>query len=253
MNALSMMLVAGLLLGATAAAGQDGFAGVVPGGLRAGDGTTETFGTGSLTVFPMPAVNFNPRTSGDTYDALFLPAGPGLDLYAVSGEFRAAPVIPNGAQIERIALRACDTDPNAAVTVSFAACAVGGSSCSLAGFTSTTVTGTPGCVEVSDPVFPLVVDNQTAPILVRVTTGTTSATTFSLVKLYYRLRVSPAPATATFNDVPTSHPFFRFIEALAAAGVTGGCGTGSYCPDAPVTRGQMAVFLATALGLHFPN
>jgi hypothetical protein len=26
-----------------------------------------------------------------------------------------------------------------------------------------------------------------------------------------------------------------------------------YCPDQPVTRGQMAVFLAKALGLHFPN
>ena len=70
----------------------------------------------------------------------------------------------------------------------------------------------------------------------------------------YRLQVSPAPATATFpNDVPTSHPFFRFVEALAAAGITGGCGTGSYCPDAPVTRGQMAVFIANALGLHFAN
>jgi S-layer family protein len=40
---------------------------------------------------------------------------------------------------------------------------------------------------------------------------------------------------------------------LASAGITGGCGPGSYCPDAAVTRGQMAVFLATALGLHFPN
>jgi hypothetical protein len=26
-----------------------------------------------------------------------------------------------------------------------------------------------------------------------------------------------------------------------------------YCPDNPVTRGQMAVFLATALGLHWKN
>jgi hypothetical protein len=73
-------------------------------------------------------------------------------------------------------------------------------------------------------------------------------------RVRYRLQVSPAPATASFpNDVPTTHPFFRFVEALSAAGVTGGCGAGSYCPDAAVTRGQMAVFLATALGLHFPN
>lgn len=61
--------------------------------------------------------------------------------------------------------------------------------------------------------------------------------------------VSPAPATATFNDVPVSHPFFRYIEALAASGITAGCGSGNFCPNSPVSRGQMAVFLAKALGL----
>ena len=70
--------------------------------------------------------------------------------------------------------------------------------------------------------------------------------------VYYKLQVSPAPATATFGDVPTNHLFFQFIEALAASGITGGCGGGNYCPDAPLTRGQMAVFLAKALGLQWP-
>ncbi len=65
-------------------------------------------------------------------------------------------------------------------------------------------------------------------------------------------QVSPAPATATFGDVPTNHPFFQFVEALAKSGTTGGCGAGNYCPDAPLTRGQMAVFLAKALGLQWP-
>ena len=64
--------------------------------------------------------------------------------------------------------------------------------------------------------------------------------------------VSPAPATATFGDVPTGSSCFRFVEALADAGITGGCGGGNYCPDDPLTRGQMAVFLAVALGLHWP-
>ena len=69
----------------------------------------------------------------------------------------------------------------------------------------------------------------------------------------YVLQVSPAPGTASFNDVPTSHPFFQFIEALSQAGVTGGCQANPplYCPDAPLTRGQMAVFLAKALGLQW--
>ena len=68
----------------------------------------------------------------------------------------------------------------------------------------------------------------------------------------YVLQVSPAPLTASFTDVPTSHPYFQFIEALAASGITGGCGDGTiYCPSAPLTRGQMAVFLARALGLQW--
>ena len=69
----------------------------------------------------------------------------------------------------------------------------------------------------------------------------------------YQLEVSPAPGAATFNDVPTGHPFFQYIEALSASGITGGCGAGNYCPDAPLTRGQMAVFLAKALGLYWVN
>lgn len=72
------------------------------------------------------------------------------------------------------------------------------------------------------------------------------------VRLLFRREISPAPATATFLDVPTGHPFFQFIEALVDPGITAGCGAGNYCPDAPLTRGQMAVFLAKALGLHWP-
>jgi hypothetical protein len=70
--------------------------------------------------------------------------------------------------------------------------------------------------------------------------------------LWHR-EVTTAPATATFVDVPTSHPYFRFIEAMADARITGGCGNGRFCPADPVTRGELAVFLATALGLNFPD
>ena len=59
--------------------------------------------------------------------------------------------------------------------------------------------------------------------------------------------------TATFGDVPTSHPQFQFIEALVASGVTAGCGGGNYCPGNPLTRGQMAVFLSKLVGLSWPN
>ncbi len=54
----------------------------------------------------------------------------------------------------------------------------------------------------------------------------------------------PAVGAGTgFVDVPTNHPVAAWIKQLAAEGITGGCGNGNYCPDATVTRAQMAVFL----------
>jgi uncharacterized protein (DUF1800 family) len=55
---------------------------------------------------------------------------------------------------------------------------------------------------------------------------------------------SPPAATGTvFTDVPASAPFAKWIERLAAEGITSGCGSNKYCPDQSVTRGEMAVFL----------
>src|SRR5262249_48515871 len=60
---------------------------------------------------------------------------------------------------------------------------------------------------------------------------------------------NPPAATGTmFTDVPTSHPYAKWIEQLAREGITSGCSTSppQYCPDATVTRAQMAVFLLRA-------
>jgi hypothetical protein len=73
------------------------------------------------------------------------------------------------------------------------------------------------------------------------------------VEVVWHRSVSQPPDTPTFGDVPPSHPFYQYVEALGRSGITGGCGGGSYCPDAPLTRGQMAVFLSKALGLHWPH
>lgn len=73
------------------------------------------------------------------------------------------------------------------------------------------------------------------------------------VRVLWRRTISPAPQAATFNDVPASDPAYQFVEALVASGVTAGCGGGDYCPNAPLTRRQMAVFLAKALGMHWPD
>ncbi len=61
------------------------------------------------------------------------------------------------------------------------------------------------------------------------------------------------PPVATFSDVPASHPQFGYVEAMWGHGVTTGCGGGKYCPDAPVTRGQMAVFLCRAAAIAAQN
>lgn len=68
----------------------------------------------------------------------------------------------------------------------------------------------------------------------------------------YHLRLSPAPAVATFDDVATGDAIYPYVEALNAAGVSVGCGPDRFCPNDPVTRGQLAVFMARALGLHWP-
>jgi serine protease AprX len=60
-----------------------------------------------------------------------------------------------------------------------------------------------------------------------------------------------APETAKsisvdFLDVPPADPFHDYVNTVARNGVTAGCGNGDYCPDGPVTRAQMAVFLLKA-------
>lgn len=55
--------------------------------------------------------------------------------------------------------------------------------------------------------------------------------------------------TGIFIDVPVSSFADGFIEQLAAEGITGGCGHGNFCPDKPITRAQMAVFLVRTFGL----
>jgi uncharacterized protein (DUF1800 family) len=62
----------------------------------------------------------------------------------------------------------------------------------------------------------------------------------------------PPPATQRFTDVPPSHPFYAYVEELALRGITQGCGPNTFCPEALVTRGQMAAFIMRAIGLPTP-
>ncbi|HNC08968.1 MAG TPA: S-layer homology domain-containing protein, partial [Anaerolineales bacterium] len=56
---------------------------------------------------------------------------------------------------------------------------------------------------------------------------------------------APANVAPTFNDT-AGHWAEDWIEALKTDGITSGCLVGYYCPENPVTRAQMAVFLLKA-------
>jgi len=52
-----------------------------------------------------------------------------------------------------------------------------------------------------------------------------------------------------FNDISTEYWAAAWIKQLAAEDITTGCGNGNYCPEDPVTRAQMAVFLVRTFDL----
>jgi len=70
-----------------------------------------------------------------------------------------------------------------------------------------------------------------------------------LLRAEHGTRYVPPPASGLFSDVPTGYWAAAWIEQLAQEGITGGCGTGIYCPESPVTRAQMAVFLVKTFNL----
>ncbi len=57
----------------------------------------------------------------------------------------------------------------------------------------------------------------------------------------------------SFTDVPRSQLFYRRIETLVHTAITAGCGVGKYCPNDPVNRAQMAIFIAKGIAGGGPN
>ncbi len=71
-----------------------------------------------------------------------------------------------------------------------------------------------------------------------------------IIRARYRLAAGdnlPFPAAPFFDDAPTSHPFFGFIQKMKQRGITSGCSASSYCPEDAITRGQMSVFIVRGL------
>ena len=207
------------------------------------------FGTGAVstlvvTAFDMQATDSTVSTASTT----------DLQRYVTSsGEFFAGVQLPQGALMVGMSLEACDLSDSGKLLAKLIRVDSG-----LAipiGVVDTGLVQTSGCQSYTAVLaVPETVDNTIHRYQVGVGNVPFDGTeTFGAVRILYQLQVSPAPGTATFNDVPTSDPAFQFIEALAASGITAGCGDGNFCPDSPLTRRQIAVFLAKALGLHWPD
>jgi hypothetical protein len=64
--------------------------------------------------------------------------------------------------------------------------------------------------------------------------------------------VPPAATGAIFADVPTEYWAASWVEQLFYDDIARGCGDGNFCPDADVTRDQMAVFLQRIFDLPLP-
>jgi hypothetical protein len=218
-------------------------------------GAPETYGNSPI-VRTLQAFEFQPYSiayagsvEANTFRSRYCSALPGC--------FWQAPLfLPAGAVIDSVVLDGCDGHNNGAIRVELRRIGAGETSDDQMAFATTTPAGQPGCSATLLTATPTAhtIDNVAYTYWIEVGGGSSVDLRFQAVRVYYRLQVSPTPVTATFGDVPVGHPFHRFVEAFARAGITGGCSPApnpNFCPNDPVTRGQMAVFMSAALGLHF--
>jgi hypothetical protein len=209
------------------------------------------FGPSNLTHVRVTAFEFTPMDSGAAGG--WHVGDLGFTRYpdAAGTGFVAAMHLPGGALLKRFELDYCDTSTGDHLVMSLLECDNQGQNCTnLINLESTAN----GCSFVADNSLNHRIDNYHHLYVLDAGFGEVDGTVqLASVILSYQLDVSPAPGTPTFGDVPPSDPAFQFIEALVASGITAGCAGGNYCPDAPLTRRQMAVFLAKALGLQWTN
>ena len=77
----------------------------------------------------------------------------------------------------------------------------------------------------------VVTRGQMAIFVIRARLGAASDNTFTF------------PAMPSFDDVPATALYFKWIQRMKVDQITAGCTATSYCSDSSVTRGQMAIFL----------
>ncbi|HDH04199.1 MAG TPA: S-layer homology domain-containing protein [Nitrospirae bacterium] len=209
-------------------------------------------------ILQIPASAFRPR-DGSAYSNY---SGSGYMYPSASGTWWAPVTLPAGANVSFLDLYFSDTNASSNITAYFTGYYGGdysGTTPSLTDFVSTLSSGSGGYGYAYTSEFSHTINNDVAynggyqyvvNVYFPVADGTLK---FKGVDIWWNRQISPAPGTATFSDVPTTHPFFQEIEALAASGITTGYGDGTFRPTNYVTRQAMAAFLSRALGLHWED
>jgi hypothetical protein len=230
-----------------------------------------TYGTSQVSYIEVPAAEFLPGNSSLTYASDMSGMGQrwGTNNGSLGVGFVAGIHLPAGAQPVYLELDFLDTNATQTVYGSFVECSYLSTSCSphpaagggpgdciVGGYicSGSAFNGGTGAQAADLTPDGITVDNFTKSYRLYAATFADDATLkIGGMIVGYVLQVSPAPVIATFDDVPTSDFAFQFIEAFNAAGITVGCNTSppQFCPDRNVTRREMAVFFAKALGLQF--
>lgn len=217
--------------------------------------TGEVFGSDTYGTTIIGAEEFEPL--GDAQTAMSLLSGSFGNRYRTGGgnsSLNATVAVPNGAEIAGVTLWARDNNASSQVSWHMYETRMETREGLQIGTGATGLAFNSGDFAQFQPINPYTVGafNKRVWLMVLLPVADPGIA-LNGVTVWWRRQVALPPATATFNDVPTTHPFFQFVEALNASGITAGTGGGNFSPDAPLTRGQMAVFLAKALGLHWPG
>ncbi len=194
---------------------------------------------------------------GATQNVWVVATGEGVAYLTDVSSYAWAPVyLPQGALITGFDFYFADWDVTYGITCGLREISSTGTSTVIGDFIQSTGSAGWGTIShnLAPPYFTANNSSNGYQALVSIgSTGTPANLTWSGVRIRYKLQVSPAPGVASFSDVPTGHWAFQWIEALKASGITQGVTPTTYEPESNVTRAQMAVFLAKALGLHWPN
>ncbi|HEX4438462.1 MAG TPA: S-layer homology domain-containing protein [Thermoanaerobaculia bacterium] len=220
-------------------------------------GRPEDFGPAGDTVSTFIPEAFRPSSSNTTFTAALgsmwvtpPPVAPTAPSGVSGPSFTANLQIPEGAVVDYVVLNVCNNNPTPAPLLF-------GAGHDIMDFADVSTSVTNGCDRVSSPLIGYQNGaNANMSFYVFIDWGggpTDGSVAWRDAQVWWHRTVSPAPVTPTFGDVPTSDPGFQYIEALVESGITAGCGSGNYCPDATLTRRQMAVFLSKALGLYWSN